>query len=1130
MTNRKISLTRLHAINWYGYQDCIPVTGNLLLAGLTGSGKSILMDLIQLVLVGDRRMTRFNQSATGERSGRDLKGYCLGDIKQEEGGVAQYMRKSAVTFTALEFTWPDHDKIETWGLRIEFTSAAENKGRIEPFMVPDRLEMDDLCPRDLHGQRVPLDHTGFKNLLREKAGQSYPEGIERYRRDMASPGHLNFDPDVLGRLLPSAMSFTFLRSFDEFCRNFILPAESLDISDVTASYRAYRGYEKELAALADQQEILTAVRDHHRAMESTALDAGLSRYLHAELESEAARTDAMGLEAELDTLRAASRAAEKELGDLTEAAARLEAQRTALERAMNASGEGQLYSRIRDENKILSAKIESLRQRGRSLGEALALRLRNAARWRDLLEAVPLKWEPKALDAFNKALATAASAGSNDAATTLPKLQEAARSLLAELQAAARPALDELRDIRHKLGRERDDLANLQGGRLPFATQLLDALNTSLLQTGPNPPAAHLRALCEVRPECEDWRPAIEVAFTRKLAIVVERSQFAEALRIFHSLKPTASASGPRESLIDPDRAAALDRKPLPGSLAEKIETFHPVAAAMVHHLFGDLQCLDSAAELATSAAPNAILRDGFLRRGPFLDRTRHYDNMPLVGERGLRQQIEWKKQSLTVLGQREHRLLPLREAVDAITERSQSEFEVTPDIHRDLAETAQLPELEARFATNRRELAGIDREKFESVEAELSDTEHQLATTRNRRDELLANNTHREIVHREARLDEARETVAAKQSAFDKIRFATDHSPQVERLATLRTSKLFAFPQPAVAAREFEKDAIRLEGASEKAWAECHAARILLAQRHPRFEELPVEPRDNTPHTRLLEKIENAEIPAYRDKAATERGNWERFFRENILSRLHAKLREIERTIDLLNSLLQPHPIGDNRYRITARKNPDFDAQHRLLDVAHGGSGDDLFTDSLEASLQDTLNHFLTLLTEQADSREAARLLDYRCYFEYDMEVRDLRDPEARPSSVDRHSGKFSGGENQSPYFIAILASYLRAYKRHDVRGRSPSLALVPIDEAFSKLSGERIRDCIQALKAFGLQGVFSMSTGNIPYAFDLCDHLLAITKDERKIGNRLKVRNIAAGIARDSPEARAFLDVTAD
>jgi uncharacterized protein YPO0396 len=105
--NRTICLTRIHALNWYGYKDTIPVEGNLLLAGVTGSGKSILMDLIQFVLVGDQRLVRFNQSATGDRSDRSLKGYCLGDTKEEENGVTQYMRSRAITYVALEFTWPN---------------------------------------------------------------------------------------------------------------------------------------------------------------------------------------------------------------------------------------------------------------------------------------------------------------------------------------------------------------------------------------------------------------------------------------------------------------------------------------------------------------------------------------------------------------------------------------------------------------------------------------------------------------------------------------------------------------------------------------------------------------------------------------------------------------------------------------------------------------------------------------------------------------------------------------------------------------------------------------------------------------------------------------------------------------
>ena len=171
---------------------------------------------------------------------------------------------------------------------------------------------------------------------------------------------------------------------------------------------------------------------------------------------------------------------------------------------------------------------------------------------------------------------------------------------------------------------------------------------------------------------------------------------------------------------------------------------------------------------------------------------------------------------------------------------------------------------------------------------------------------------------------------------------------------------------------------------------------------------------------------------------------------------------------------------------------------------------------------LKDALESFLNTLVESGNSPEAARLLDYRQYFDYDLTVTDVRDPDSKPISVDKQSGKMSGGENQSPYFVAILASYLHAYNRHENRRKEPSLALVPIDEAFSKLSGERIQNCIEAMSELDLQGMFSMSSGNIPYAFSQCDELIVISRKEERRGTRVGVRNVPVILYRNSPEGQ--------
>ena len=87
------------------------------------------------------------------------------------------------------------------------------------------------------------------------------ETQDQYLRDMANDQHLNFNRAVLSSLLPQAMSFTNLKSFDEFCRRFILPDDKLNVADVVASYRNFKAYENDLRALFDQQTRLETIRD-----------------------------------------------------------------------------------------------------------------------------------------------------------------------------------------------------------------------------------------------------------------------------------------------------------------------------------------------------------------------------------------------------------------------------------------------------------------------------------------------------------------------------------------------------------------------------------------------------------------------------------------------------------------------------------------------------------------------------------------------------------------------------------------------------------------------------------------------------------------------------------------------------
>jgi uncharacterized protein YPO0396 len=68
--SRRISLTRVIAINWYGFRQIFDVDESVLISGAFGTGKSALLDLTQYVLLGEH--WRANRAAAGNARGRDL--------------------------------------------------------------------------------------------------------------------------------------------------------------------------------------------------------------------------------------------------------------------------------------------------------------------------------------------------------------------------------------------------------------------------------------------------------------------------------------------------------------------------------------------------------------------------------------------------------------------------------------------------------------------------------------------------------------------------------------------------------------------------------------------------------------------------------------------------------------------------------------------------------------------------------------------------------------------------------------------------------------------------------------------------------------------------------------------------
>ena len=118
-----ITIKQLHLINWM-YYDRLDVAferGNLL-TGITGSGKSSMVDAMQVILLGQTGgRSFFNKSATGTRSDRTLVTYLRGKYHDKE-----YKRpdKAFSSYLFLDFFDEINREMFSFGVVFDFLAVS----------------------------------------------------------------------------------------------------------------------------------------------------------------------------------------------------------------------------------------------------------------------------------------------------------------------------------------------------------------------------------------------------------------------------------------------------------------------------------------------------------------------------------------------------------------------------------------------------------------------------------------------------------------------------------------------------------------------------------------------------------------------------------------------------------------------------------------------------------------------------------------------------------------------------------------------------------------------------------------------------------------------------------------------
>ncbi len=1101
MASRCIRLTRIHAIQWFGYCDTFEINGNLLIAGRTGAGKSVLMDLIQLVLIGDQR-SKYNAASDGrgQTSGRDKKSYCLCDTQEDINGVPQYAREGGTTYIALEFTWPDGNQVETWGMRVDYPNTETNAPEEEFFRIPERLGRADFVTTD--GFALGLD--GFRMLIKRNDGETF-RNVTEYRKRLGE--HLNFHRETVDFLMPSAMSFAFLPRFDEFCRRYILQSEDIKIEPVQQSYRSYLRIREELDHLQDKAHRLQQTVAARAEWESARKDADACRLLEAEFARQASRTEVAELTESLAETDRRQAERQREFDDIRQAFETKMQDLESLKNLFRDEGGGVLLE-LKEQIRTATQRIARLKQIGKTVEEETARRVRLTSDFANKAGAFLQERNAGFTAELTHAVKALAEARPDGLRAALRRVAQAVRAVQSRVAASIQEESRQFQTTKGELESLQTTIKSLELNRV-VPSPLLDELNKQLPRRGRENPARQLRELCEVTDE--EWRPAVELAFSRKFAVVVSSDDYPQALRIYRDFQHDS----PQESLVDPERALARKSKLQPNSLAEKIASEHPVARAVLDDLFGGVICVKELGELRQH--PDAIMPDGFRQRGLFAERPKRYDQRPCIGAKG----IERLKAHLAAKAEQCGAVLrgidPLLARADQLQRTASEQKLDSEDIDADINTAAQLRDLEKERDRLIARNSAASTPELESRIAAIDKLKTEADAMDERRLELAGQLQSKEREKIALLLEEATRRADRTEAAYNQAVSDVAAALNIARCDALRAEFTRQYATDETRSTQAGQRRRELESRLPDIEQRLLILREGLVDRHPDLRAEPdFDPQTawNPSYRKLLDRITVEDMPVRQQQARDEEMRWQNLFRTTVAARLSIAIRDVRKTIGDLNLQLKK-PIGDSQYHIRVDENPstEFQEYRRILEAcAITGDGESIFA-SLAADAREGVERVFRALVEEPQGKLAQAFLDYRSYFRYDMEVSDPRRPELPPKSLNRHADKFSGGEKQTPFYISILACYLRAYKRHlPQRYTEPSIGLVPIDEAFSKMSGERITDAIRALRDTDLQGILSMSSGNWPYAIGECDQVLAVHQREGFADGRKTIRNIAA------------------
>ena len=1069
MSQAKKVFTRMCLNNWGGIDHKVLEFHEYvnLFSGKSGSGKSTVMDAIQVILYGSFSPSFLNKAADDAKNRRSVLSYLRGEQKD---GSANRKDCDFCSVIALEIEDTGTHITTCIGIAFEVRKSDSEIKKFVYFSHSGKMPESEY----LTEQGVCYSNQEIKKLVSARTKSDDNRGKGEVNRIYGSKeAYLGTLYDVIlgyidqNRFITmekSAIALKMTNGTGQFIRDYMFPKNTSNtIATISEQLDSYRQIKEKIEDLRKRIELLSEIQASGKEL--------------VRLQTDIVRAEAMIRCIGIEDLRARIQAAEDDKRNLAEK----QEQCKKKVQELSASREEAQQKLIQVSADLKASDLGGKQQQYEELDERSRMLADNTRQWQKILQGMK-NWEED--DVITDYI-------SNPVLNMIAELnqgrvtEELCQNLHLKIESAKQNIEDEVedyRDQRREIGKQLKEkkrlVDDMKHDRKPYDENLRSARSALSQQLsdryGQTVKVQIFADLFDVQEE--EWKNAIEGRMGRLKHSLITEPQYAhEAAVLFRNMKQYENVD-----LIN--SKAIADSKPdcMEGSLYEAVKTQEAYVDVCLKRYLGHIikcRSVEELEQVRDGVTPDCYSYSNFIFRHL---KKKDYTTRACIGRRVSKARLAEYEKDVEELSRQEMQLDDLLRRL-----KEARDFECLKDEPSHYVKLSRAGEELARVNKKKMELEETIRSLREGAYKELEEKEQSLQKQVKMVQEEL-DQTQGELARLGSRIGElSGENESRRQQLEEKLQgYVPNETLEQEVWELLKKQSGQAV---------INRKKAQVADLEEKEQAQ---AETLRAARNRYIFAYPAGPfngaeTSNEAYEKLLEKYLTDFEPAYEEEFEKKCASIYKSLRENVIATIHGDIKAAKRHAYEINRLLRETNFSDSTYQIkiepAKNENGQFfdmlmaeELDSKNLDNAGFDGqisfGEDAFYQKYEQKIKLLTDKFMPPKDEDEHLRaqkrkEMEQYADYRNYLSFSMfeQVTDENGTVIRENFVDDMAGRDSGGEGQNPKYVALLAGFAMLYMQQSKR--DSKIKLVLLDEAFSKMDQERSAVCLKYARKMDLQ-----------------------------------------------------------